>query len=108
MDVIPPQREPGTAAVKLLAEDSRKHAGNIRHDVLVQTTAPTFTVVECWKTQAFDGHVGRRRARHSARNASMTGALTTNGSTRRSISCVEQTNGRTDRLFSFEPPKLAA
>src|SRR5688572_26896508 len=47
VDVIPPQRENGTAAVKQLAEDSRKHAGNIRFDVLVQTNRPNhFTVVE--------------------------------------------------------------
>ena len=69
VDVIPPQRENGTAAVKQLAEDSRKHAGNIRFDVLVQTNRPNhFTVVECWKDRkAFDAaRRGRRKPRRSA------------------------------------------
>ena len=78
VDVIPPQREPGTAAVKQLAEDSRKHAGNIRFDVFVQTNRPNhFTVVECWKDRkAFDAHVGAKETK-AFRNklVSMTGAL---------------------------------
>jgi quinol monooxygenase YgiN len=65
VDVIPPQREPGTAAVKQLAEDSRKHAGSIRFDVLVQTNRPNhFTVVECWKDRkAFDAHIAAKETR---------------------------------------------
>ena len=78
VDVIPPQREPGTAAVKQLAEDSRKHAGNLRFDVFVQTNRPNhFTVVECWKDQkAFSAHVAAKETR-SFRDklVSMTGAL---------------------------------
>ena len=78
VDVIPPQREPGTAAVKQLAEDSRKHAGNIRYDVLVQTNrANHFTVVECWKDRkAFDAHVGAKESKaFREKLVSMTGAL---------------------------------
>jgi quinol monooxygenase YgiN len=78
VDVIPPQRENGTAAVKQLAEDSRKHAGNIRFDVLVQTNRPNhFTVVECWKDRkAFDAHVAAKETRaFRDKLVSMTGAL---------------------------------
>jgi quinol monooxygenase YgiN len=78
VDVIPPQREPGTAAVKQLAEDSRKHAGNLRFDVLVQTNrANHFTVVECWKDRkAFDAHVGAKESKaFRDKLVSMTGAL---------------------------------
>ena len=78
VDVIPPQRENGTAAVKQLAEDSRKHAGNIRFDVLVQTNRPNhFTVVECWKDRkAFDAHVAAKETKaFRDKLVSMTGAL---------------------------------
>lgn len=78
VDVIPPQRENGTAAVKQLAEDSRKHAGNIRFDVFVQTNRPNhFTVVECWKDRkAFDAHVAAAETKaFRDKLVSMTGAL---------------------------------
>ena len=78
VDVIPPQREPGTAAVRQLAEDSRKHDGNLRFDVLVQTNRPNhFTVVECWKDRkAFDAHVAAKEARDFRNKlVTMTGAL---------------------------------
>lgn len=78
VDVIPPQREPGTAAVKQLAEDSRKHDGNLRFDVLVQTNRPNhFTVVECWKDKkAFDAHVAAKEAKDfRGKLVTMTGAL---------------------------------
>ena len=78
VDVIPPQRENGTAAVKQLAEDSRKHAGNIRFDVFVQTNRPNhFTVVECWKDRkAFDAHVAAKETKaFRDKLVSMTGAL---------------------------------
>ena len=78
VDVIPPQREPGTAAVKQLAEDSRNHAGNIRFDVFVQTNrANHFTVVECWKDRkAFDAHLGAKETKaFRDKLVTMTGAL---------------------------------
>jgi quinol monooxygenase YgiN len=58
VDVIPPQKDNGVAAVKQLAEDSRKHAGNLTFDVWQQTNRPNhFTVVEVWKSKkAFDTH----------------------------------------------------
>jgi quinol monooxygenase YgiN len=78
VDVIPPQRENGTAAVKQLAEDSRKQAGNIRFDVFVQTNRPNhFTVVECWKDRkAFDAHVAAKETKaFRDKLVGMTGAL---------------------------------
>jgi quinol monooxygenase YgiN len=59
VDVIPPQRDNGVAAVKQLAEDSRKHGGNVRFDVWQQTNRPNhFTVVEAWDTRrSFDNHI---------------------------------------------------
>ena len=78
VDSIPPQRENGTAAVKQLAEDSRKHEGNLRFDVLVQTNRPNhFTVVECWKDRkAFDAHVAAKEAKDFRNKlVAMTGAL---------------------------------
>ena len=50
VDVIPPRKEDGLAAVKQLGEDSRAHAGNVRFEVVQQTNRPNhFTVVEIWK-----------------------------------------------------------
>ena len=58
VDVIPPQKDNGVAAVKQLAEDSRKHAGNLRFDAWQQTNRPNhFTVVETWTNRAaYDAH----------------------------------------------------
>ena len=50
VDVIPPRKDDGFAAVKQLAEDSRGAAGNLRFEVVQQTNrANHFTVVEIWK-----------------------------------------------------------
>src|SRR5437879_7826971 len=50
VDVIPPRKEDGLAAVKQLGEDSRAGAGNVRFEVVQQTNRPNhFTVVEVWK-----------------------------------------------------------
>ena len=58
VDVIPPQKDNGVSAVQQLAEESRKHAGNLRFDVWQQTNRPNhFTVVEAWTSRgAFDVH----------------------------------------------------
>lgn len=78
VDVIPPQKDNGVAAVKQLAEDSRKHAGNVSFDVLQQTNRPNhFTVVESWTDRpAFNTHVGLAQSREFRNKLStMTGAL---------------------------------
>jgi quinol monooxygenase YgiN len=78
VDVIPPQKDNGVAAVKQLAEDSRKHAGNHSFDVWQQTNRPNhFTVVESWANRgAFDLHQMQKDTREfRTKLAPMTGAL---------------------------------
>ena len=78
VDVIPPQKDNGVAAMKQLAEDSRKHAGNSQFDVWQQTNRPNhFTVVESWSSRgAFDLHEMQKTTRDfRAKLGTMTGAL---------------------------------
>ncbi len=78
VDVIPPQKDNGVAAVKLLAEESRKHSGNLHFDVWQQTNRPNhFTVVESWSSRgAFDVHEMQNETREfRTKLAAMTGAL---------------------------------
>lgn len=78
ISVIPPQKDNGVAAVKQLAEDSRKHAGNFSFDVWQQTNRPNhFTVVESWANRgAFDLHQMQKETRQfRTKLASMTAAL---------------------------------
>jgi quinol monooxygenase YgiN len=57
VDVPPPRREECEAALRKLAEESRKSLGNLRFEVDQQTNRPNhFTVVEVWKDRtAYDG-----------------------------------------------------
>jgi quinol monooxygenase YgiN len=78
VDVIPPQKDNGIAAVKELAENSRKQAGNLRFDVFQQTNRPNhFTVVETWTNRnAFDTHyISQQTKDFRGKLATMTGAL---------------------------------
>jgi quinol monooxygenase YgiN len=78
VDVIPPQRDNGVAAVKQLAEDSRKHDGNARFDVWQQTNRPNhFTVVEAWNNRtSFDKHIVAPQTKaFRDKLVTMTGAL---------------------------------
>ena len=58
VDVIPPKKDDGIAALKTLADPTRKDKGNVRFDVYQQKARPNhFTVVEVWKSKkAFDEH----------------------------------------------------
>ena len=58
VDVIPPRKDDGIAAVRQLADDSRLHEGNLRFEVVQQINRPNhFTVVEIWKdAQATEAH----------------------------------------------------
>ena len=58
VDVVPPRKDDAVAALRQLAEDSRKDAGHVRFDVVQQTNRPNhFTVLEVWTNrQAFDAH----------------------------------------------------
>lgn len=59
VDVIPPQREHGTAITKQLAEDGRKESGNVRFEAVVQTNRQNhFTLIEVWRDRkAADAHI---------------------------------------------------
>ena len=58
VDVIPPKKDDGAAALARLAQESRGEADNRRFDVLQQSSRPNhFTVVEVWRDRAaFDAH----------------------------------------------------
>jgi quinol monooxygenase YgiN len=58
VDVIPPQRENGTAITKQLAEEGRKDGGNLRFEAVTQVNRQNhFTVIELWRDRkAADAH----------------------------------------------------
>ena len=58
VDVIPPQRDNGTAITRQLAEDSRRDDGNLRFEAVTQTNRQNhFTVIELWRDRkAVDAH----------------------------------------------------
>ena len=58
VDIIPPKKDDGIAALRQLAGPSRMDAGNLRYEVLQQNSRPNhFTLVEIWKDQgALEGH----------------------------------------------------
>ena len=50
VDVVPPRKDDGLAALKTLADAARAEPGNVRFEVVQQTTRPNhFTVVEIWQ-----------------------------------------------------------
>jgi quinol monooxygenase YgiN len=78
VDVIPPQRENGTAFTRQLADDSRKEAGNLRFEAVTQVNRQNhFTVIEVWrdrKTVDVHSMAGHTRAFRD-KLAPATGAL---------------------------------
>ena len=58
VDVIPPQKDNGLAALKLLGDASRGATDNVRFEVVQQTNRPNhFTVVEIWRNaKGVDAH----------------------------------------------------
>ena len=78
LDVLPSGKDGTAAALEQLADESRKHAGNLQFDVWQQTEHPNhFTIVESWSNQgAFDLHQMQRETREfRAKIAPMLGAL---------------------------------
>jgi quinol monooxygenase YgiN len=78
VDVIPPQKDSGVFALQQLADESRRHAGNLSFDVFQQTNRPNhFTLVEAWANRgAFDLHQMQKETRDfRTKLATMTGAL---------------------------------
>ena len=52
VDIIPPKKDEGIAATSGLAEPGRKERGNLRFEVLQQTSRPNhMTVVEAWRSR---------------------------------------------------------
>jgi quinol monooxygenase YgiN len=78
VDVIPPQRENGTAFTRQLADVSRKEDGNQRFEAVTQTNRQNhFTLIELWRDRkAADAHLvaGHTRA-FREKLATATGAL---------------------------------
>jgi quinol monooxygenase YgiN len=58
VDFIPPKKDEGIAALNATVEPSRKDPGNLRYDVLQQTSRPNhLTLVEAWRDQgSLEGH----------------------------------------------------
>jgi quinol monooxygenase YgiN len=78
VDVIPPRKDDGVAALKRLGEESRKGDGNLRFEVVQQANRLNhFTVVEIWKDgKAVEAHSMAAATREFRdKLASMTGAL---------------------------------
>ena len=78
VDVIPPQKDNGVAALRKLGEESRKGDGNLRFEVVQQFNRLNhFTVVEIWKdAKAVEAHSMAPVTREFRdKLASMTGAL---------------------------------
>jgi quinol monooxygenase YgiN len=78
VDVPPPSKDQCIEALKTLAADSRKEAGNARFEVFQQSNRPNhFSVVEIWKGQgAYDGHITAAHAKaFRDKLTPMTGAL---------------------------------
>ena len=65
VDVIPPRKDDGLAALVRLAEDSRPATGNLRFEVVQQTNRPNhFTVVEVWRdARAVEAHAAAEPTR---------------------------------------------
>ena len=78
VDVIPPRKDDGVAALKRLGEDSRRGEGNLRFEVVQQVNRQNhFTVVEIWKdVRAVETHSMAAPTREFRdKLATMTGAL---------------------------------
>jgi quinol monooxygenase YgiN len=78
VDVIPPRKDDGVAALKRLGDESRRGEGNLRFEVVQQGNRPNhFTVVEIWRdAKAVEKHSMAPATREFRdRLATMTGAL---------------------------------
>src|SRR5215470_6780340 len=78
VDVIPPRKDDGIAAVKMLGDDSRRQDGKIRFEVAQQTNRGNhFTIMEVWKDEMSAHKHSMTDAARSFRDklGSMTGAL---------------------------------
>lgn len=75
VDVIPPKKDDGIAALKTLADPTRKDSGNLRFDVYQQKSRPNhFTVVEVWRDEK--GAEAHEIAPHTRQFRQVLGAAT--------------------------------
>ena len=78
VDFIPPKKDEGIAALRAIADPSRQESGNLRYDVLQQSSRPNhLTLVEAWRDlKALEAH---ESAAHTAKfrdvSTPMSGAL---------------------------------
>jgi quinol monooxygenase YgiN len=58
VDLIPPKKDEGLAALKEVSRPSRAEPGNLRYEILQQNSRPNhFTLVETWRNrEAFEAH----------------------------------------------------
>ena len=78
VDVIPPRKDDGVAALKRLSEDTRRDRDNLRFEVVQQISRPNhFTVIEIWRdAKAVETHSMAAPTREFRdKLATMTGAL---------------------------------
>jgi quinol monooxygenase YgiN len=78
VDVISAEKDNAANALEQLADQSRKHSGNLEYDIGRQISRPNhFTVVETWANRgAFDVHQMQKETREfRAKIAPMLGAL---------------------------------
>lgn len=78
VDFIPPKKDEGIAALKAIADPSRQEPGNLRYDILQQSSRPNhLTLVEAWRDhKALEAHeVAAHTARFRDVSTPMSGAL---------------------------------
>jgi quinol monooxygenase YgiN len=78
VDVLPIHKDDAANALEQLADQSRKHSGNLEFDIGRQTNRPNhFTIVETWANRgAFDVHQMQKETREfRAKLGPMMGAL---------------------------------
>jgi quinol monooxygenase YgiN len=78
VDIIPPEKDKGIQLVKELADAGRRDTGNLRFEVLQQSSRPNhMTVVEVWESrQAVDGHgAGQNMKQFREKLMPMSGSL---------------------------------
>jgi quinol monooxygenase YgiN len=78
VDFIPPKKDEGIAALRAIADPSRQEAGNLRYDILQQSSRPNhLTLVEAWRDQkALEAHeVAAHTAKFRDVSTPMSGAL---------------------------------
>jgi quinol monooxygenase YgiN len=75
VDVIPPKKDDGIAALKALADPTRKDKGNLRYDVYQQKARPNhFTVIEVWQNPS--AATGHETAAHTKQFRQVLGSAT--------------------------------